>query len=113
MTTNNFPQYQSILVSVSLAGQDAPATEIRQKLASPIPLNRHQSGGCGCVTLILRFPITVAAARIVEGFAKLTVVNNFPAQGLHAGVTGIYSGLFPLSLPWWHCFRYFMASHLQ
>ena len=94
MTTNHCPQCQNPLVSVAEAAKDpAIPEETRQGLALPQPPSPKQSGGLGCVTLLLSFSIAVAVSVIVGGIAELTIGTNFPAQGLKAGDTGIYSGI--------------------
>lgn len=63
----------------------------KSRIASPP--SPKQSGGLGCITLLLSFSIAVAASVIVGGIAELTNGTNFPAQGLKPGDTGIYSGI--------------------
>ena len=94
MTTNHCPQCQSPLTSVALAANDpAIPEEIRQGLALPQPPSPQQSGGLGCVTLLLSFSLAVAASVIIGGIAELTIGTNFPAQGLKVGDAGIYTGI--------------------
>jgi hypothetical protein len=94
MTSNHCPQCQSPLVPVAVAAKDpAIPEEIRQGLALPQPPSPQQSGGLGCVTLILSFSIAVAASVIIGGIAELTIGTNFPAQGLKVGDAGIYTGI--------------------
>lgn len=94
MTTNHCPQCQSPLTSVALAAND-PAIPVaqRQGLALPAPPSPQQSGGLGCVTLVLSFSLAVAAPVIIGGVAELTIGTNFPAQGIKVGDTGIYTGV--------------------
>ncbi|NBU64629.1 MAG: hypothetical protein EBS29_09040 [Chloroflexia bacterium] len=94
MIATQCPQCQNPLVAVSIAANDpALSEEIRQSLALPPPPSPKQSGGLGCITLLLSFSIAVAASVIVGGIAELTNGTNFPAQGLKPGDTGIYSGI--------------------
>jgi len=79
---------------VALAANDpAIPEEIRQGLALPQPPSPQQSGGLGCVTLLLSFSLAVAASVIIGGVAELTIGTNFPAQGLKVGDAGIYTGI--------------------
>jgi hypothetical protein len=81
-------------MSVALAANDpAIPAEQRQGLALPPPPIPTQSGGLGCVTLVLSFSLAVAASVIIGGVAELTIGTNFPAQGLKVGDTGIYTGV--------------------
>ncbi len=94
MTTTHCPQSQSPLTSMALAANDPaiPAAQ-RQGLVLPTPPSPQQSGGLGCVTLVLSFSLAVAASVIIGGVAELTIGTNFSAQGLKVGATGIYTGV--------------------
>lgn len=94
MTTNHCPQCQNPLTPMALAANDpAIPAEQRQALVLPTPPSPQQSGGLGCVTLLLSFSLAVAASVIIGGVAELTIGTNFPAQGLKVGDTGIYTGV--------------------
>jgi hypothetical protein len=65
MTTNHCPQSPSPLMSVTLAANDpAISAAQRQGLVLPTSPSPQQSGGLGCVTLLLSFSIAVVASVI-------------------------------------------------